>query len=171
MNRSFFLLLVLFSLLPMTGRTQAASISVDPMKFFTGHTRSFGVFENRSGQPIRSVKTETWGRVVHGELRIEQNLYIGDQPRQRRLWKVRRLDAQHFEATANDIVGKARGRMTDKTFSWSFTLATKPGHPLFNVRMTQHMYFQPDGRTMVNRSMIRKCGFLIGSVTEQFRRE
>lgn len=145
--------------------------TADPLRFFTGHTRSSGVFENRRGEPRQTVRTETWGRIVGGELRLEQDLYLGDQPRQRRSWRLRRIDARHFEGRANDVREPIRGEMKGNVFRWSFTLATKPGKPFSAVRMTQFMYFQPDGRTMVNRSMIRKFGILLTSVTEQFRRE
>ncbi|HEX4086464.1 MAG TPA: DUF3833 family protein [Chthoniobacteraceae bacterium] len=141
----------------------------DPMIFFTGHTRSWGVFENRSGEPTEILRTETWGHLVHGELQMEQDLFIGNKPRTHRSWRMRRIDAHHFEATANDIIGTVCGKSTGSEFSWSFTVALEPGNPLFNVRMTQHMYLQPDGKTMVNRDTIRKFGILLAEVTEQFR--
>jgi hypothetical protein len=140
------------------------------MVFYTGHTRSWGVFENRRGEATEIIRTETWGRLVGGELRMEQDLYFGRQPRQHRSWRMRRLDAHHFEATASGIIGTARGESRGNTFVWSFALATKPGSTLYNVRMTQHMYLQPDGRTMINRDTIRKFGFIVAEVTEQFRK-
>ena len=140
------------------------------MRFFTGRTSSSGVFENRAGEPTKRVRTETRGRIVADELRMEQDLFIEGEPRQHRSWRMRRLDAHHFAGTANDIVGTAPGEARGNYFTWTFTLATKPGNPLFNVRMTQHMQLQPDGRTMLNRSMIRKLGIVVVQVTEQFRR-
>lgn len=143
----------------------------NPMKFFTGHTHSWGVIENRRGEATERITTKTWGRMVDGELRMEQDLFIGTRPRSHRSWKMRRLDAHHFEATANDIVGTVRGETRGNAFFWTFTLALKPGNPFFNVRMTQHMYLQPDGKTMINRDSIRKFGFVVAGVTEQFRRQ
>ena len=142
----------------------------DPVKFYTGHTRSWGVFENGRGEPTSIITTETWGRVVSGELHMEQDLWIGGKPRQHRSWKVRRLDARHFAGTANDVVGTVHGEVTGNAFFWTFTLATKPGQPLYNVQMTQHMYLQPDGRTMINRDTVRKFGVVVAGVTEEFRR-
>ncbi len=147
-----------------------SSPAFDPMRFFTGHTRSSGVFENRAGEPTKRVRTETRGRMALGELRMEQDLFTDGEPRQHRSWRMRRLDAHHFEGTANDIIGKVRGEARGNYFRWTFTLALKPGNPLFNVRMTQHMYLQPDG-TMLNRSTIRKFGIVVAQVSEQFRRE
>ena len=167
----------LFLALPTASAAQSASAfadtapAFDPMKFFTGHTRSWGVLENRGGEATQRILTETWGRMVGGELRMEQDLFIGTKPRSHRSWRIRRSDAHRFEATANDVIGTARGEARGNTFIWSFTLATKPGNPLFNVRMTQHMYLQPGGRTMINRDTIRKFGVVLAGVTEQFRRE
>jgi hypothetical protein len=159
-------------------KTEAAKLfpadttpAFDPLAFFTGRTSSWGVFENRKGEPIRRVVTKTRSRMVRPELHMEQDLFIGDQPRSRRSWRLRRIDAHHFEGTANDIVGTARGRAEGNTFTWSFTLELKPGNPLSRVRMTQSMYLQPDRRTMINRSVIRKFGVQVAQVTEQFRRE
>ena len=60
------------------------------MKFFTGHTRSWGVFENTKGEPTEVITTETWGRIVRGELHLEQDLRIGGKPRSHRSWIIRR---------------------------------------------------------------------------------
>jgi hypothetical protein len=37
--------------------------------------------------------------------------------------------------------------------------------------MSQWMYLQPDGKTMVNHSTIRKFGIVVAQVTEQFRKQ
>ncbi|MFS8069621.1 MAG: DUF3833 family protein [Byssovorax sp.] len=142
----------------------------DPVEFFTGRASSSGVRENRRGAPVQRVTTETIGRRQGDVLLLEQDLQVGNGRPQRRSWRLRRLDAHRFEATANDIIGVARGEAHGNVFHWSFTLATSPGNPLKNVRMSQWMYLQPDERTMVNHSTIRKLGFVVAQVTEQFRR-
>jgi hypothetical protein len=165
---------LILALVPTTSATEAprvfdSSPLLDPMAFFTGHTRSWGVMEDSRGEATEIIRTETSGRVVHGELRMEQDLYFSNSPKQHRSWRMRRLDTHHFEASANDIVGMARGEARGNAFVWSFTLATKPGDPLFNIRMTQHMYLQPDRRTLINRDTIRKFGLIFAYVTEEFR--
>lgn len=142
----------------------------DPTTFFTGHTYSWGVLENRSGEPTEVVTTKTWGHMIHGTLQLEQDLHIGQKPAQHRSWKLWRIDSSHFKATANDMVGSATATVTGNTLSWTFVLALKPGNPLLNVQMTQHMYLEPGGKTMVNRSVIRKWGIIVAEVTEEFDR-
>ncbi len=142
----------------------------EPEKFFTGRTESTGVMENRSGAPVKRVATQTEGVWKDGILHLEQDLVFGDDPPTHRSWRLRRMDAHHLEGTANDMVGQARGEIYGNTFHWTFTLATSPGNPLANVRMSQWMYLQPDGRTMVNHTTITKAGVVLRQVTEQFRK-
>ncbi|MEO6212083.1 MAG: DUF3833 family protein [Vicinamibacterales bacterium] len=142
----------------------------DPIAFFSGRTSSSGVMETRRGAPMRRVATETSGRLLGGVLHLEQDLEYGDGTRRHRSWQIRRIDAHRYEGKANDIIGVVHGEAYGNVFHWSFTLALSPGNRLKNVRMSQWMYLQPDGRTMINHTTIRKLGFLVGQVTEQFSR-
>lgn len=144
---------------------------LDPAQFFSGHARSTGVMENRGGAPTQPVTTTTTGTWEGATLHLEQDLFVGDAKPQHRSWRIRKSDAHHFEATANDMVGTARGEAYGNVFHWSFTLALSPGNPLVNVQMSQWMYLQPDGRTLINHTTIRKLGLVLAQVTEQFRRE
>ncbi len=142
----------------------------DPLAFFTGRAESTGVMENRRGVPVKRVRTWTQGTWKNDVLHLEQELVFDDDRPTHRSWQLRRIDTHHFEGTANDMVGKARGEAHGNVFHWSFILATQPGNPLANVRMSQWMHLQPDGRTMLNHTTISKAGVVLRQVTEQFRR-
>jgi hypothetical protein len=143
----------------------------DPVSFFTGVTRSSGVIETRGGNPAKRITTKTEGVVKDGSLIIDQELAVVGSKVRYRHWKIRRTDAHHVEATANDIAGTARGEVYGNALRWSFTLVRKRGNPLANVRMSQSMYLQPGGETLIIRSVIRKAGIVVAQVTEQFRKE
>ena len=152
-----------------TAEFEAGRPEFDPVRFFGGLTVSSGVMENRAGAPTGTVTTETTARREGEWLLLEQDLVVEGKA-QHRSWRIRRLDAHHFEGTANDIVGTVRGEAHGNAFHWEFTLALSPGNPLANVRMSQWMYLQPDGETMLNHSTITKFGVVVAQVTEQFRR-
>ena len=143
----------------------------DPADFFTGQTSSTGFMENRRGTPQQTVTTKTLGRWVGETLQLEQDLAFGDGKTQHRSWQLKRLDAHRFEGRANDVAGTIQGEAYGNVFHWSFILMLKPGNPLTNVRMSQWMQLQPDGRTMINHSTITKFGVVVAQVTEQFRKE
>lgn len=142
----------------------------EPEKFFSGHTRSWGVFETPAGEPTQRLTTETLGHWEDDTLHIEQDLIFEKGKRQHRSWRLHRLDAHHYEATGNDIVGTARGLAYGNCFHWHFTIEDASGNPLGRLGMSQWMYLQPDGRTLINRDTITKAGVIVAQVTEQFRK-
>ena len=142
----------------------------DPIAFFNGHTHSWGVIEARSGQPGQWVVTDSEGQVdVDGLLRMVQHLSFQDGSKQRRDWILRRVGTDKYNATANDMVGTAKGQSDGRIFHWQWVLARSPGNGLMNVTMNQWMYHMEDG-TVTIRTTISKLGIIVAEVTEQFVR-
>ena len=142
--------------------------NLDPVRFFTGHVHSWGVLENRSGQPTSTVLTDCVGTADGPDgLRMTQRLTIGAEPPVIREWHMRRLSPTRFEATANDMVGVAGGEAAGRAFHWQWTLALSPGNALKNVTMDQWWYLEPDG-SLLNRTVISKLGYIAAEVTEHF---
>lgn len=141
------------------------------MKYFAGHTHSWGIFETRSGEPKLLLNTTTKGRTSADGLHFEQDLVFGDGRKSHRSWLIRRLDPHHYTATGTGIVGVARGTAYGNAFHLEFTLDAFPGNPFGHLHMSQWMYLQPDGRTMVNRDTLTKAGVIVSYITEQFTKD
>ena len=154
--------------LPVSGFRETAPV-IDPIRFFTGHVSSWGVLEDRAGQPTRIVKTDCTGDMHDGTLRLTQLLFIGEDAPVTRTWQMRRTAPGRYGATANDMVGNATGEANGRAFHWTWTLATSPGNPLKNVHMDQWWYLLDDG-SMLNRTTIRKLGVIVAEVSEHFAR-
>ncbi len=160
--------------LPLLGCSDPLTVAAlpgpafDPITFFTGHVTSWGVLEDRGGQPTSVVTTDCTGTTgPDGTLRMTQRLLVGTDPPVTRSWTMRRTAPGHFEATANDMVGTAEGEAAGRAFHWRWTLALSPGNPLKNVTMDQWWYLQADG-SMLNRTTIHKLGVIAAEVTEHF---
>ncbi len=147
----------------------ATSPAFDPIRFFTGHVRSWGVLENRSGQPTSIVITDCMGESGDEGLRMVQQLTIGQDAPVTRRWQMRRAGPNRYEATANDMVGVATGEASGRAFHWTWTLALSPGNDLKNVLMDQWWYLLDDG-SMLNRTTVRKLGITLAEVSEHFAR-
>ena len=146
-----------------------SSPAFDPVAFFTGRTHSWGVFENRAGQPSRRFQTACVGHREGAVLVLDQDFTYEDGQHQQRQWRIRRVDAHRYEATANDVVGVGTGTAYGNAFHWEYTVALKPGNPLFNVHLEQWMYLQAGGGTMLNRGTVRALGVEVAQITEQFQ--
>lgn len=140
----------------------------DPVAFFEGHTHSWGVVENRAGAPTEWVSTDSHGaRDGADRLRMVQHLSFKNGTTQQRDWTLWRRGPDQFEATADDMVGSARGVSNGNIFHWQWILARSPGNSLMNVTMNQWMYRMDDGSVTI-RTTISKFGFILAEVTEQF---
>jgi hypothetical protein len=142
----------------------------DPVRFFTGHVRSWGVLENRSGAPTGTLTTDCQGTVEpDGSLHMVQHIAFSDGTAELRDWHMRRTAPGRFEATATGMVGTGHGEVAGRALNLRWALATQPGDPLANVWMDQWMYLM-DGGTMVNRTTISKLGVVVAEVTEGFEK-
>jgi hypothetical protein len=144
---------------------------LQPIDYFSGSTHSWGIFETRSGTPERIIHTETSGRKDGNILHFEQDIVFEHQKTLHRSWLIQQLDEHHFSATGTGIIGTAHGMAYGNVFHLDFTLDAIPGNPLGHVHMSQWMYLQPDGVTLVNRDTISKAGVIITELTEQFRKD
>ena len=147
----------------------ATTPAFDPVAFWAGHTSSWGVIENRDGAPtaIITTTTDATPEGTDGLHMVQRVVHDGETTV--RDWHFRRLGKGQFEATANDLVGTARGSTSGRTLHWTWTLATRPGNWLYNVTMDQWMYLADD-RTLMNRTVITKFGVRLAEVSEQFVR-
>lgn len=142
----------------------------EPDKFFAGPTHSWGVIEDRSGNPTSRFRTDAVGRWDGDDLIITQHFHFEDGRRQQRVWRLQRIDDHRYEATANDVVGVATGIAYGNAFLWEYTLELKPGNFLSRVHLKHWMYLLDGGEAMMNRVTISKLGVIVAEVTEYFRR-
>jgi Protein of unknown function (DUF3833) len=140
---------------------------LDPIRFFTGHSRSWGVFENQQGHPTRYFTCNSFGqRNAEGGLALAQHFIFNDGKTQTRNWQIRRLDTNHWEATANDIIGVARGTGFGNAVSFEYTITLDGKNPLATIHVRQWIY-QPEGtESLMTRLVISKLGFTVAEVSE-----
>ena len=170
--RLFAIMVLGLSALPRCSTLQpsdfaGSSTRFDLERFFTGHNRSWGVFENGGGAPRRSFVADSVGtKEPDGTLTLTQHFRFSDGKRQMRTWRIRRVDEMHWEATANDVVGKARGESQGNVLYWEYTITVNPKNPLATVHVRQWIY-QPEGtETVMTRLRVTKMGVPLFQVTE-----
>jgi hypothetical protein len=142
----------------------------DPVAYFEGPTRSWGVFETRRGAPTRRFRTAMHGEREGDTLVISQRFTFEDGERRKRVWRLRQAGEHRYEATADDVVGVAVGHAYGNAFRWEYTLQVSPGNPLTRVRVRHWMYLVDGGDMVINRVVITKLGLIVSETTEYFRR-
>ncbi len=144
---------------------------LDPVGFFGGKTSSKGVIENAAGKPTARITTTTTGTEKAGKLFIEQDLVTLGKSKNHRSWSLEQIDEHHVLANSTDMDGTAKGLLYGNSFSWTYRMKLKQRKIIRHVRMQQHMYLMPDGNSLIVRSVIKKFGFTVAQITEQFTKE
>jgi hypothetical protein len=136
-------------------------------RYFVGHARSWGVFENTDGKPRRSFICDSYGkRDAKGVVALHQDFKFSDGKTQTRDWRIQRIDSTHWEATANNMVGTARGKGMGNAFYWEYTISLNMKNPMATVHVRQWMYLAEGTDALMTRLVITKLGFTVSEVTE-----
>jgi hypothetical protein len=136
-------------------------------RYFVGHARSWGVFENTNGEPRRSFVCDSYGRRdARGVVALHQEFKFSDGKTRTRDWQIRRIDATHWEATANDMIGTARGEGMGNAFYWEYTISLNLKNPMATVHVRQWMYVAEGTDSLMTRLVITKLGMTVSEVTE-----
>ncbi len=137
---------------------------LDLYAYFSGETRAWGLFEDRSGRVRRQFQVDIEGRIEDGELVLEEDFLYDDGERDRRVWRIRRDGPQAYVGRAADVVGEARGQAAGNALNWRYVMDLKVGEGSWRVRFDDWMFLQPGG-VLINRAKVKKFGLQVGSVT------
>lgn len=137
--------------------------------YFTGHTKAWGLFEDRFGRVRRQFTVDIDGTRQDGALILHERFLYNDGEREERTWTVRRVAPDRYEGTAGDVVGVARGVASGNAFNWAYRLDLKVGDGTMRVAFDDWMFLQPGG-VLLNRAHVTKWGVEIGSVSIFFQK-
>lgn len=137
---------------------------LDLFAYFAGHTRAWGVFQDRSGDLKRQFTVDIQGTVEGDRLTLREDFMYADGATEQRIWRIRRLDEHRFEGHADDVVGSATGVAYGQALNWRYVLRLPVGERRIDVHFDDWMFLQPDG-VMINRATVSKFGLRVGEVT------
>ncbi|MSP51646.1 MAG: DUF3833 family protein [Alphaproteobacteria bacterium] len=81
-----------------------------PEQYFVGRRRATGFLQYRSGAPRRSFEIDLDGRFDRRTLTLDEVFRFGDGAALNRAWRFTPLGEGSYEATGDDVVGKAPRR-------------------------------------------------------------
>jgi hypothetical protein len=154
---------------PLKPENFANTGNFNPISFFTGHITSWGVEENRAGQPTGIITTDCQGTDDGNGIKMIQTLHLPGGQTQTRTWHLTQTSPNSYQATANDMQGTTNGIAQGRAMHWRWTLQISPGNPLANVTMDQWFYQMQGGAVMI-RTNVTKLGIQLLAVSETFEK-
>lgn len=164
------------SLVSLSG---CASIDVDRYRaerpelkleeYFNGTLDAWGMFQKRDGEVVKRFKVVIDASWTGNQGVLDERFTYSDGSTQRRVWRITKTAANHYQGEADDVVGIAQGSVSGNALHWVYTLRLPVEDKEYEVVFDDWMYLQDDG-VLINRSVMKKFGFRLGEVTLFFRK-
>ena len=139
-------------------------------EYFEGKVKAWGLLQNRSGKVTRQFKADMRGKFQNGILILEEDFYWTDGEKQKRTWKIEKLDENSYKGTAPDVVGNARGFQYGSAFKFEYDLLIP--FKSKNIKVTfDDWIFKQDEKVAINRATLTKFGFKVGELTVFFLKD
>ena len=173
LRRLLFIVIGVFALVGCSGMQIEDFIrgkpAFKPEEYFNGHSRAWGVFQDRFGTIRRQFVVDINGSMDGDVLVLAEAFLYADGEHATRVWRIRPLGNGEYEGTAGDVVGTARGRIAGNAMYWAYDLDLPINGSTWRVRFDDWMLLQ-DEDVMLNKSTITKFGIELGQVFISFRR-
>ena len=179
MNKiSFFIILIIFFLLikffllnnsmkPEDFKNSKPDMKIE--EYFDGPVKAWGILQNRNGKVTRQFKADMFGKFEDNTLILEEDFYWTDGEKQKRIWKIKKIDNNYYEGSAPDVVGIAKGFQYGSAFKFEYQLNVPFKNK--NIKITfDDWIFKQDENVAINRATLTKFGFKVGELTVFFKK-
>lgn len=136
-------------------------------EFFDGPATAYGVFQDRFGRPRRLFRAKVDPAFQDNLLTLNEHFTFDDGVEEQRIWKIQPEGSGYYTATANGVIGIAKGQVEGPALRWHYTFALDIGARVINVQFDDFMCQQSDS-VLINRAVVKKWGFRIGDLTIVF---
>ena len=154
---------------PKVDEYQGEKPVLDLAAYFNGKLDAWGIVRNRSGKVVRRFRVAMTGTWQGSNGTLEEDFTYADGSKSRRVWKISKIDANHYRGTAADVVGEAVGEARGNALQWRYVLAVPIDGKTYHVNFDDWMYLMDD-EVMLNKSDMRKFGVGLGEVIVSFRK-
>mgnify|MGYP001380510945 CR=1 FL=1 len=137
--------------------------------YFDGNVKAWGILQDRKGKVTRQFKANMFGKFEDNMLTLDEEFFWKDGEKQKRIWKIKKIDNHNYIGTAPDVVGEAKGYSYGSAFKFEYDLMI----PLKgkNIKITfDDWIFKQDDKVAINRATLTKFGFKVGELTVFFQK-
>ncbi len=139
-------------------------------EYFNGSVKAWGLLQNRNGKVTRQFKADMFGKFENGILNLEEDFYWTDGEKQKRTWKIEKIDENNYKGSAPDVVGSARGFQYGSAFKFEYDLLIPFKSKNIKVSFDDWI-FKQDEKDAINRAKLTKFGFKVGELTVFFLKD
>ena len=136
-------------------------------EYLSGNVKAWGILQNRSGKVTRQFSADLNGKLDGKQLILDEKFIWNDGEIQTRQWTINKIDEHHYEGTAGDVIGKAKGYSYGHAFKFEYVLLVPVKGR--NIKITfDDWIFMQDERVAINRATMTKFGIKGAELTVMF---
>ena len=136
-------------------------------EYLKGEVKAWGILQNRSGKVTRQFSAVLNGKWDGKQLILDEIFNWNDGEIQNRQWKINKIDEHHYEGTAGDVVGKAKGYSYGPAFKFEYVLLVPVKGKNIKISFDDWIFMQ-DEKVAINRATMTKFGFKVAELTVMF---
>ncbi len=174
---NFKLFLLIITLLFITSCSDTQSMKPEDFKdqkprliiedYLLGNVKAWGILQNRSGKVTRQFSAILNGKWDGRQLILDEKFNWNDGEIQTRQWQITKIDEHHYEGTAGDVVGKAKGYSYGPAFKFEYVLNVPVKGRDIKITFDDWIFMQ-DERVAINRAKMTKFGIKVAELTVMF---
>ncbi|CCQ10534.1 FIG002577: Putative lipoprotein precursor [Pseudoalteromonas luteoviolacea B = ATCC 29581] len=144
---------------------------LDPIEYFNGSVKGWGIVQDRSGNVIQQFTVELNGSLKDEKLVLdEQFQYQLGEGVKTRVWTISQPERGKYIGQASDILASASGEIFGNALQWKYEMDLPVSGTTYRVQFDDWMW-RFDNETVMNRSYIKKFGVVFAEVTLFFQKK
>ena len=149
---------------------QNSTPTLDMHEFFSGQIDGWGMFQGRNGEVKKRFYVDI-DATHEGDnvIVLDEKFAWADGSKSQRIWRLTKQADGSWKGTAGDVIGEATGEVVGNTLHWNYLLELPVEDKTYKVNFDDWMYLV-DKDVMLNRSVMKKFGVELGSVTLSMHR-
>jgi|TARA_B000000532_G_scaffold55865_1_gene43423 hypothetical protein len=136
-------------------------------EYLSGNVKAYGILQNRSGKVTRQFTADLNGTWDGKKLVLDEKFNWSDGEVQTRQWQINKIDEHHYEGTAEDVVGTAKGYSYGPAFKFEYVLLVPVKGKEIKITFDDWIFMQ-DEKIAINRAIMTKFGFKVAELTVSF---
>ena len=145
---------------------------LDIRSYLNGKIMAHGILQDRKGKVTRTFIVDMEGKWQGDEGVLTEYFTFDDGEKSERIWNINFQDANNFSASADDVIGMAKGSQYGNAMQMKYILdlvVDQETKKSYHVTLDDWMYLI-DEKTLVNKSKIKKFGITFAHLTIFFKK-
>ncbi|MFC4891725.1 DUF3833 domain-containing protein [Pseudofrancisella aestuarii] len=143
---------------------------LDLKEYLQGHIAGTGIIQDWKGKVVKQFEFSGDASWQDNEGTFDEHMTYYDGSKDHRIWKITKIDDNHYEATTHDVIGKANITLEGNAMNWQYQMKVPVNGKEITINFDDWMYLMNNG-VLINKNTFRKFGIKVGSLTLFMKKE